>query len=187
MAPGVLEPKTMADEMLRVAASLPLGWERRDFTAAEPDALWHGSLLTLRVANLMESAPGREGESERGPERMEAKLDLALYLLAKALQAQHPPPEPAALTLMAEGIRFHASAPPPVDAELLLHLYPSAGLPLPVQLPVRVAAVDAGQVSVHWLSMPEAAREAWEQWLFRQHRRAVQAIREAQEPPERQP
>jgi hypothetical protein len=169
----------MADEMLKVDAALPMSWAQHDFTDTETESLWHGSLLTLRVANLMEAVPGRESESERGSERLEAKLDLSLYLLAQALSGGRRPPPPSALTLMADGVRFRAATPPPMEANLLLHLYSAAGLPVPVQLPARVVEVDANQVQVRWLSIPEPAREAWEQWLFRQHRRAVQALRES--------
>ncbi len=168
----------MSEDRLHVDLDLPCAVERH--SAHGLDALWQEGLLSLRVMNLMEGHVGHEGEAEHGLGRLEAKLDLVLYLLARNLHHQRPPPPPMSVTLWAGGFALQNTEVWRPGDEVLLTLYPSAALPLPLVLPATVVGAGADGLRAEWPDMPKPLLEAWEQWLFRQHRRTVHDLRKGQ-------
>jgi hypothetical protein len=169
--------RNMAETGLQVRLTLPFDCERRSLPHYAQEALWAEGLMILRVINQMEAQAPREGEVEAPVARLEAKLDLVLHLLALSLQAAHVPPPAAEITLWAEGCTLATeSAWQPGDA-IVLSLYLSPALALPLKLAATVIAQGNGELHAHWRAMPEAVQETWEQWLFRQHRRMVQGQR----------
>ncbi|MFN3594488.1 MAG: PilZ domain-containing protein [Thiobacillaceae bacterium] len=167
----------MPDDGLRVELRLPWACTQRDLSAQARATHWQQTLLLLRVLNLMQPQAPREAGAEALTTRLEAKLDLALHLLARLIGGGTPAPAPAAITLSAEGCRLPAKGPLQTAEPCLVQLYPESSLPLPLELPAVVTASAGVMAALSWLDMPETVREAWEQWLFRQHRRVVQAQR----------
>lgn len=157
--------------------TLPFGWERRNLARHELDSLWREGQMVLRVVNQMEAQAAREGDADAATARLEAKLDLALHLLARSLQGQGPCPEAARITLWSDGCALWADPSLQPGDEVCLSLYLSPALALPLKMAASVLAISANQVEMSWIAMPEAVNEAWEQWLFRQHRRSVQEQR----------
>lgn len=168
----------MPEDRLHVRLDLPCAVERHG--AHGQETLWQEGLLSLRVMNLMEGHVGHEGEVEHGLGRLEAKLDLALHLLARNLHNQHPLPPPTTVTLWAGGFALHTVEDWRSGEAVLLTLYPSAALPLPLVLPATIIGLDADGLRAEWPDMPEPLAEVWEQWLFRQHRRTVHDLRKGQ-------
>ncbi len=164
--------------LLGVELSLPFRWERGAPEGRALDALLHGSRLLLNAVGIMEAQPPREAEAEKWAERLDAKMDLILHLLAMSLTRDRPPPAPTALRLTAEGASWPEAGTPPAPGEALVLALHIAALPLPLRLPARVTGVEGGRVEVRFTNLGEDIGDAWQQWLFRQHRRAVHAARE---------
>ncbi len=169
----------MSQDGLKISLRLPCRLVAEEGQATSgPEALWQRALLVLQVLNQMEGHPAREPQTEAGLTRLEAKLDLTLHLLAQTLHPD-PPPAPARLSLSATGCMLKGDTTWPPGTELRLALHPSPALPLPLELPCTVTLAASGRLELQWRQMPEAVQEAWEQWLFRQHRRWVQGQRAA--------
>ncbi|MGQ9684906.1 MAG: PilZ domain-containing protein [Thiobacillaceae bacterium] len=157
--------------------TLPCAWERRSPAGLELEALWAEALMILRVVNLIDGHAPREGEAEAATARLEAKLDLALHLLALSLYGRQDPPRQARIELAADGCTLDTGQALQPGDEIVLGLHLTPALALPLKLAATVYASSASETRVHWIAMPEAVRASWEQWLFRQHRRMVQEQR----------
>jgi hypothetical protein len=165
----------MPDSLFHIDTRLP--FSRSPGPApAEIEALLLGSRLLLRTVNQMEMPPGHGERHEPACERLEAKLDLLLHWLGRNLYGSQPRADEAELRLDAEGVAWPGQASP--GETLVLNLYLHPALAAPLQLPARVSAVTAGQVRAEFLDLDEELRDLWSQWLFRRHRRAIQAARE---------
>lgn len=167
----------MTDAGLQVELRLPWVCQRRGLTLQAHAELWEQNLLLLRVLNLMPPHTPHEVDAEASTARLEAKLDLALHLLARVLGGDTPAPAPATITLSAEGCRGTIAEPLQTGEHCLVKLRPDPALALPLDLPAVVVSQAGAFTTLRWLDMPAPVQEAWEQWLFRQHRRAVQAQR----------
>lgn len=168
---------SMSDQGLQVELSLPWTCARGDLSRQAQATHWQQTLLLLRVLNLMQPNAPREMGAEASAARLEAKLDLALHLIARVLGGGKPAPAPAAITLSAEGCRGLVTEPLQTGETCLVQLYPEPSLALPLDLPAVVVSQAGALTALRWLDMPAPVQEAWEQWLFRQHRRAVQVQR----------
>lgn len=168
----------MLDEGLQVELCLPWTCERRDLTPPGRVELWVQNLLILRVLNLTPPHAPREAAAEAAVARLEAKLDLCLHLLARVIGGDTPAPVPAAIILSAEGCRAGVAETMQTGEHCLIRFRPDQALALPLDLPAVVVSQSGTVTTLRWLDMPEPVREAWEQWLFRQHRRAVQVQRQ---------
>lgn len=170
---------------LQVRLSLPCAWRPQALDAADLDNLWHEARLLLLLAQHGEAPgnrdPDRTGYSERAQARLEAKLDLAMHLLARSLGLAQPATPPVDLILRHAGLTLPpglATVPDQPGCCLLgQRPGPEQALPLPLCLPARVTRLDDAGAQVRWLAMPADLEELWSQWLFRQHRRAIQARR----------
>ena len=172
--------------------TMPLAWE----VPGAPDevtlAAWrHDNIVLLRALATLESmAPDKEREPEqalgKALERMEAKVDIMLALLARLINQQTMPPASCPLTLAAQRVEWACPAisAPPADSRVLLKLYLSPKLPEPLRLWVKVATQPAGAESADCYCLAEFLDEdaEFEEWmtrtLFRYHRRALQARRQ---------
>ena len=176
-APICFRRKAMTETGLHIPMTLPFGWERRSLARHELENLWGEALMILRVINQMVAHAPREGEADAALARLEAKVDLALHLLALNLHGRHVQSRSARITLGAEGCTLSTDPALPPGDEIVLGLYLSPALALPLKLAASVMASADGDTRVEWIDMPDAVKEAWEQWLFRQHRRKVQEQR----------
>lgn len=176
-APICFRAKAVPESGLQVAMTLPCAWERRSLAGLELEALWSEALMLLRVVNLIDGHMPREGEGEAATARLEAKLDLALHLLAHSLHGRQAPARRVRIELAADGCTLDTGLALQPGDEIVLDLHLTPALALPLKLAAAVYASAPGETRAHWIAMPEAVSEAWEQWLFRQHRRRVQEQR----------
>lgn len=166
-------------------AQLPLKWA----PLAAPPAFvlqdWmQANVALLRGLATIEAMQG-EKENELGPaaakalERLEAKVDMALTLLAGLLANHSDFPPPVAIALTPDFIQWTTEKPPRVGEEILLSLYLSRALPSPLLLPARVTAAeqhaDGAHVRATFLHFNEEMADWLERTVFRYHRRAIHA------------
>ena len=151
----------------------PARFEPDTSEAAAPDAAaLHAEALRaeafLQALAVVEDSRGEDPEEHGATglalQRIEARLDLLTTLVAGLLKAADRDP-PRALRWSALG------------STGWLRIQPSDHLPQPVQLPVRVLAVEpAADGSRLWLrfeGLPPALAAALERHLFRLHRREI--------------
>ena len=83
-------------EGLSCTCAMPLAWHPAQPDTSERQRLMREAALLLGALNQMESAHDLESGTTEGRrlERIEAKLDLALNLLARTLEPGSPPPPP---------------------------------------------------------------------------------------------
>ncbi len=170
MEPGFFRERVMTEAGLSVTANLSVA-----FKATSPSAaMQRGNLLLLRVVNLYES--GHETESNRSQERLEAKLDLMLHWLGHVLFDAEEPPIPQTVKLDSQGVRFPVLNDQKVGAGTLI-LYPQSTFAAPLKLPATLTTIEAGWARAQFDPLGDDLEEQWAQWLFRQHRRAIQSER----------
>lgn len=115
--------------------------------------------------------------SDPGLRRLEAKVDLALQLLAQALPGSAGS-LPSAVRLSAVGVRFDASPPLAVSgAVAVLAWRPGEGLPLSLQLPVLCLAVAGERSWWRFGTLSPTLVDLLERHVFRLHRRGLAAQR----------
>ena len=166
----------MIEQGLWCDCRLPLKWSVLDTSVTPTETLEREALLLLTAINQMEAVHEMEagGTEHRRLERVEAKLDLALYLLARTLE---PGPAPVVLDvkLSPEEIRWQETRPPAEGTPLLLELRPSTTLPLSLRLPAMAMVPEAGFARASFLGLPEPVADALHQFIFRRHRQAIRA------------
>lgn len=163
-------------ETLHCLLRAPLAWREADADADGLSVALAEAALLLTAINQSESGHDVDpaAPEQRRLERLEAKLDLALRLLARALAPTTPAP-PRDLRLSPEGAAWPDDAPPAEGQALILELRPSAALPLTLSLPARGLTAQAGEARVRFDNLPEALTEALHQFVFRRHRQAIRA------------
>lgn len=169
----------MTEQGLWCEFRLPLKWSLLDTSATPVSVLEHEALLLLITINQMEGSHEMEagGTEHRRLERVEAKLDLALYLLARTLEPAAPPAL-VDVKLSPEEIRWQETRPPAEGTPLLLELRPSTVLPLSLRLPAMAMAPEGIQGDIaraSFLGLAEAVADALHQFIFRRHRQAIRA------------
>ena len=113
--------------------------------------------------------------ADAGLRRVEAKLDLTLRLLARALPGLAIPPlTPVRLGL--RGVRLEGPCAL-LDDAAVLRWQPAAWMPLPLLLPVRAAGRTADASWWAFDALPAPLAEALERHVFRLHRRLLAARR----------
>jgi hypothetical protein len=167
------------DQGLWCECRLPLKWGTLDTAATPVAAIEHEALLLLTAINQMEAVHELEpgGTEHRRLERVEAKLDLTLYLLARTLEPAAPPAL-MDVKLSPEEIRWQETRPPAEGTPLLLQLRPSPTLPLSLRLPAMAMAPDdaqGGMARASFLGLAEPVADALHQFIFRRHRQAIRA------------
>jgi hypothetical protein len=133
--------------------------------------------MLLTAFNQMEAMHDLDtgmGADNRRLERLESKLDLALYLLARTL-APGPAPEPREVRLSPGEIQWRDDAPPREGAALLLEVHASDALPLALRLPVVALSPRDGWARATFSGLSEPLSDALHQFVFRRHRQAIRA------------
>lgn len=125
----------------------------------------------LQWIAVIEERSGEDGEqaTNLALRRIEAKLDLALHLLAQSLLGPGTLPLQA-VRISPRGLRLEATE---VCADrALLHWQPSESLPVSLKLPVRLLGREEGR-HCDWAfdGLGPALEEAIERQVFRLHRR----------------
>lgn len=132
--------------------------------------------LLLTALNQMEGMYEHEasGPENRHLDRIEAKLDLTLHLLARTLETDATPPA-RSVQLTPSGAQWEDPQPPAEGTSLILELHPSEALPLSLKLPAIALEPLSGNARVKFEGLSEALDEALYQFVFRRHRQAIRA------------
>lgn len=169
------EPDANPQAGLHVEQELALVWHRRDSVAAPPC----NSADNLAILNYLEardeagSAPaGREADSNSDLARLEHKLDLALNMLGLLLKQQQAPVPPRRVRLSTAELGWQGRLPLETGTPLWLEVFlEPASRPLCLAGELRKNEED--QIRIRLQLQEPAVRDAFEKWIFRQHRRAV--------------
>lgn len=164
----------MIDSGLFVDMTLPFSQRPGSLTPS----LRHGSLLLLKVVNLLDS---HDPELERGQERIEMRLDLMLHWLSLQLFGQTGNPLPTPLKLGMDTLAW-ATPEAPLSEPLIIDLHVHPALAAPVRLEGHVVSHSDGHATASLKFDTEEMSEAWTQWLFRCHRRVIHETRKRAEP-----
>jgi hypothetical protein len=135
-----------------------------------------GALLGLEEGTRAHEESG--DATQQLLQRLERKLDLVIELVGHSLARQSPPPEPEPIRLSARGFACPAPpTPPQLGARVLLALYPSAHLPLPLELPAEVVPDPDGGLRACFVDDAARLEDELAKLIFREHRRAVARAR----------
>lgn len=155
--------------------TMPLSWREAAPDASERRAMLGEAALVLAAINQMEGGHEIESAPEnRRLERLEAKLDLTLHLLAKVLEPAPPPPG-IAVGLGGETVEWRDERPPAAGTAIVLELRPSEALPLAIRLPAVALAPNGGLARARFQELNEELADALTQFVFRRHRQAIRA------------
>lgn len=161
---------------LQCECAMPLAWREAALAPMDVQAMLGEATLLLGAINQIESGHELEsgGAENRRLERLEAKMDLVLYLLARSLEPG-PAPTSRAVRLGVDRVKWADPAPPAEATALVLELRPSEALPLTVRLPAVALAPDPGMARARLDELPEALVDVLTQFVFRRHRQAIRA------------
>lgn len=155
---------------------MPLAWHAAELGPQTRRSCIVEASLLLGALNQMEGSheldPG--SPENRRLDRIEAKLDLTLYLLARRLEST-PAADLREVQLSPVGMQWPDPSPPAEGSLLMVEFQPSETLPLSLRLPAIALAPVAGQARVRFESLSEGLDEALYQFVFRRHRQAIRA------------
>jgi hypothetical protein len=164
----------MTDGLL-CESRMPLVWREARPEEGTRQAMMREATLLLTAINQMEGGHETEpGTDNRRLDRLEAKLDLALHLLARALEPTAPGGS-ISVSLGAEEVAWEDAHPPAEGVALVLQLRPSEALPLTLELPAIARAPLPGQARAALAGLSESLNDALVQFVFRRHRQAIRA------------
>ena len=167
-------------EGLTCECSMPLAWRAAPVEAEEIQLYVREAALILAALNQIESSHELEssGPENRRLDRIEAKLDLTLHLLARNLEHHDASRDNLAakrVQLTPNGAQWQDATAPAQGTRLILELRPSETLPLNLKLPAIALAPQADRARVSFTDLTETLDEALYQFVFRRHRQAIRA------------
>lgn len=185
--------KTLFEDSLACADEMPVAWTIRTLEALEHERLQARAEGLLHTVALLEEPFEEHDEEHTTPDpalqRLDAKLNITIELLS-AIESRHRPlPDPLPLIWSRHGMAITIADPsllvPGVDTVLSLYLLP--WLPIPVEVPSQVVAMEEQkpQSSRLWFAFRISSPgflAALERQLFRRHRRLVAGMRRHKEP-----
>jgi len=161
---------------LSCTSEMPLAWHPASLEENERQRMMREAALLLNALNQTESSHDLEssGADNRRFERLEAKLDLVLHLLARTLE---PGASPSIrnVTLSPLAVEWNDEHLPIAGTPLILELRPSEHLPLTLRLPAVAQNSLPGLARASLIKLPEALDDALHQFVFRRHRQAIRA------------
>lgn len=171
----VLFGDTLTCEELRPAIFLPGALDAAQLAAFNA----RGEALLQSLAVIEDGVRSEEPEqpSEHALQRIEAKVDLLVALVASLCADQYNDPVQS-LQWSARGANLSIPAPMAAGTEGWFRVRPADGLPNPLVLPATVLACDntpdgATQAWLRFGPLSQGLQGALERHLFRVHRRAV--------------
>jgi hypothetical protein len=175
MAAHSFQENTMP-EGLTCALRMPLAWHAVQLDPHTRQSRIVEAALLLNALNQMESSHEMDagGAENRRLDRIEAKLDLTLFLLARRLETSNTP-VPLDVQLTPSGAQWPDPAPPAAGSELIVEFQPSETLPLSLRLPAVALDPGTDQARVSFEGLSETLDEALYQFVFRRHRQAIRA------------
>lgn len=161
-----------------VELELPFAWQIGSLPICQVKQRTNSTVFQL-LENYEVPAAVHEASNkdDRNVQRLEAKLDLVVQLLRRLLEQQQEPPPMLPLRLAPTELAWPAQAALDLGSAIELVIYLDPRLPQPVYLCGQVTSNEAGWVIVSLQHPDESATEAWQRWLFRQHRQQVAKLR----------
>ncbi len=156
-------------------------WPINDF----PRWMWRNAVV-LRALSTLESTaewePDTSDPQQRQIERLEAKIDMAVSMLAQLLDTQGHWPHMQPCQLFAKGLITSTSLKLDEGAHGIVELYLDHRLPQPLMLPASIGSSqpqDGGlyRLQFDWFGLDEHVTEWLERTIFRLHRREIQIQR----------
>ncbi len=165
---------------------LPLSWAplMHPISTFTLDEWMQTNIALLRALSTME-AMTTDKENELGTaaakamERIEAKIDLSLNLLARVLSQNINYPDAVNTKLYAQGIEWISSESPIPGSELAISLYLSHKIPQQLVLPAKVThteiTAEGQRTRATFIHLNEEMKDWLARTVFRYHRRAIQS------------
>ncbi len=121
---------------------------------------------------------GEEGELEQEINRLHAKMDLLLGLVASIARMHLKLPDAIEIRLSADSLRWKSVAPaPPTGSRIMLSLYLNPCIAEPLCLPAVIQDRDDEWVEARFEHPGATCYSALEQHVFLHHRRSVAETR----------
>lgn len=176
---------TMKDEVKKLAYddALPLQWAELSapIEGVHLERLCESNVsLLAKVAAIEERhrMVGEEGELEQEINRLHAKMDLLLGLVASIARAHLQLPLAVELRLSAESIRWKSIGPAPaLGSRIMLSLYLNPCIAEPLRLVAAIQDSDDGWVEACFEHPGATCYSALEQHVFLHHRRSIAETR----------
>jgi hypothetical protein len=170
-------------------ATLPLTWsvaEEISHSHAELRSQTNISLLrALAAIDVVTPEHETYGEpTQKALERVEAKMDMVLLMVAQLMGVSKPLPAETAVSMFNQGITWlEQGEAPAVGQSVVVDLYLNVRLPQALHLPVMVKELQPQDKGIKVVAEFLSATEDFDEWLtrtlFRYHRRALQASKQA--------
>jgi hypothetical protein len=170
-------------------ATLPLSWTSAvEISGTKKELRTQTNIALLRaLAAIDVAAPEHEthnDQTQKAMERVEAKVDVVLLMVAQLMGANMDLPAEKPVTLLNQSIVWlENAAAPAAGSSVVVDLYLNPRLPQALHLPVMVKEVqtqdNGAKVVAELLDVTEDFDEWLTRTLFRYHRRALQASRQA--------
>ena len=163
--------------------ALPMRWVE---LSAPPEGIRLDRLCESNVSILSRVAAieerhrmvGEEGELEQEINRLHAKMDLLLGLVASIASAHLKLPDTAELRLSADYLRWKSvGQEPTTGSRIMISLYLNPCIAEPLQMPAVVQDRDDGWVVACFEHPGASCYSALEQHVFLHHRRSVAETR----------
>ncbi len=162
------------DDSIHFTRSLPVQWQALDSPLSEFQlaANDQANLVLLDGIAMLEEQPKVEEGSPMAADitRMDAKLDLMMSMLSRLMAHFEKFPAQQTVTLSAHYIAWHeADEMPSGGPNGTLDIYIHPTIITPLRVPVTLES--GGRAAITGLGA--RVQNAWEKYLFRQHRREV--------------
>lgn len=184
MNPQDLTPEHEAlDEAIAYEGLIPLAWR------ASPAPLGESALMAISEADqslldaiMIMDMPAKLDNDERDStqlelHRLDAKVELLLGMVNRLLSFHEPVREPVLVKLSSRSVSWQGSVVPAVGEHGIIDVFVHPLANSPLQLPVEITGPGSARI----LGLGAAARNAFEKFLFRQHRRQVAEARQGRE------
>jgi hypothetical protein len=163
----------MADLFCELRA--PCAWSAETGDALARQGLMREAALILSAVNHMEGLRELEasGAENRRLDRIEAKLDLVLYLLARGMPGVTAPV--GGLRLEPDRVEWDSTTPPSAGQAVVVEWVAADVPPLTVRLPGMALEPLPGRARVRLSGLSPELEDALYQFIFRRHRQAIRA------------
>lgn len=171
------------DEAIAYEGLIPLAWRARATALGEPELMAiseadQALLDAIMVMDLPSKLDSEERDSvQLDLHRLDAKVDLLLGMINRLLAFHEPPRQPVPVRLSSRMVRWQGGVAPAAGEQGILDVFVHPLASAPLQLPVEITGAGVARI----LALNVGARNAFEKFLFRQHRRQVAEARQGRE------